>query len=752
MPNLSHSSLIIAVALWTAGAAAAQSAQLPSVQEMIAAKTDVWGEAAIRQPDGPSYEFFRGLLPPLRYANTEFRFYPIVLSAPRAAVKCRFVGNGSGINLQAKKPPMWHEAGQSVKFCVGQPAELFGSDLKRLDGPRYCEGHLPIVNVAYRVGALTYRQEAFAPVEPAYAQGGAVMVRFTAVGTAEGRVEARVEPGKPVREGSGQLLDEEGHVLIGFGTNWRWEPVSRILVGSLAARASLELVVFTQPTGSPIPTLSAAAYDEQRTACVTTWQALLTAGMQLQTPEKVVNDAWRSTLIGNFMIADGDRMNYSTGNAYAKLYQGECGDSLLSLLLYGQDTTARSVLRPIMEFYREATRFHVAGQKLQLLTQYYWMTRDAGAVRANEDMWRRSLDLILNNREPGSGLLPKDNYAGDISEQVYSLNSNANCWRGMRDLAVVLDELGDHDESRRLLGVAAEYRKAILAAVEKSERRGTQPPFIPVALLADEPAHDPLTSNRIGSYYDLMAPYIIGSGVFGPGNEREEWLIRYLQQHGGISMGMVRTEPHQGEFNGYHGVVPLYGLRYLLALLRRDEVDQALVGFYGQLAQGMTPDTYIGGEGTRFLHGDADGRTMYLPPNSTNNATFLLTLRYLLVQDWDLDDDGRPETLRLLYGVPRRWLGDGQRITLRDAPTAFGKVSLEVESRLSAGEVRVSLTAPPRAPRQVSIRVPLPAGWKATTARIEETQVPVQADGSVDLSSHKGNCLIRVAVARQPAE
>lgn len=745
----SRSLLIVAVTLCTAISVQGQTNQLPSVQEMIAAKTDVWGEAAMRQPDGPSYEFFKALLPPLMYANTEFKFYPIALSAPQAAVKCRYIGNGSGINLLAKKPPMWNEIGRPVKFCVGQPGELFGSDLKRLDGPRYFEGYLPIVNVGYQVDTLKYRQEAFAPTEPPYAKNGVVMVRFTAAGKGNARVEARMDPGKPVRESAGSILDEQGHVLIGFGPNWRWEPESRTLVALIGSNASAELAVFTQPADSPVPPLTSSTYDEQRTACVTTWKELLAKGTRLQTPEKVVNDAWRSTLIGNFMIADGDRMNYSTGNAYAKLYQGECGDALLSLLLFGQETNARSMLRPIMEFYREATRFHVAGHKLQLLTQYYWMTRDADAVRANEDMWRRSLDLILKNREPDSGLLPKDNYAGDISEQVYSLNSNANCWRGLRDLAAVLDDLGDREEAKRLSDLAVEYRKAILAAVEKSERRDTKPPFIPVALLADEPAHDPLTSNRIGSYYDLMAPYIIGSGVFGPGNQREDWLIGYLQQHGGISMGMVRTEPHQGEFNGYHGVAPLYGLRYLLALLRRDEVNKALVGFYGQLAQGMTPDTYIGGEGTRFLHGDADGRTMYLPPNSTNNATFLLTLRYLLVQDWDLDDDGRPDTLRLLYGVPPRWLRDGNDIALRDAPTAFGKMSLELRSNLSAGEVSVSLTAPPQSPRSVRMRVPLPAGWKVKTAKIDQTTVPVQPDGSVDLSGRKGSYVVKVVVARE---
>src|SRR3954468_20972366 len=92
---------------------------LPTPQEMADSREDVWGEAAIRAPGGPSYEFFRDLLPPLRYVNTAFRHYPIVLSAPLAPVKARWVSNGSGINLRADKPPMRKEAGTPVAFFVG---------------------------------------------------------------------------------------------------------------------------------------------------------------------------------------------------------------------------------------------------------------------------------------------------------------------------------------------------------------------------------------------------------------------------------------------------------------------------------------------------------------------------------------------------------------------------------------------------------------------------------------------------------
>src|SRR3954447_21308803 len=51
--------------------ASQSGSKLPTMEEMIEARTDVWGDAAMRQPNGASYEFFKDLLPPVRWANAE---------------------------------------------------------------------------------------------------------------------------------------------------------------------------------------------------------------------------------------------------------------------------------------------------------------------------------------------------------------------------------------------------------------------------------------------------------------------------------------------------------------------------------------------------------------------------------------------------------------------------------------------------------------------------------------------------------
>jgi hypothetical protein len=214
-------------------------------------------------------------------------------------------------------------------------------------------------------------------------------------------------------------------------------------------------------------------------------------------------------------------------------------------------------------------------------------------------------------------------------------------------------------------------------------------------------------------------------------------------------MGMGRFRPQPGFWVSAENVDPLYGMRYVLTLLRRDEPDLALVSFYGMLAQGFTRNTFIAGEGSSLVPLDERGRQFYCPPNSAGNAHLLQMLRYLLVQDWDLDDDGKPETLRLCFGTPRRWLEDGKVIKVEKAPTAFGPISLRLESKLSQNEIIADLDLPRRnAPERVLLRARVPEGWKVISASANGKSLNVDQEGTVDLSALKGETTVHFAIVR----
>src|SRR5262245_65017656 len=126
-----------------------KSSARPTLAEAVAAKNDLWGELAMQQPHGPSYEYFEPLLPPPRYVHADFRYYPLVLSAPQSKTKARLISNGSGVNLRGGSRS-WKEVGTPVVFRVGPDEFRFGDLRERVSQPTLAEGWLPIYEITYR--------------------------------------------------------------------------------------------------------------------------------------------------------------------------------------------------------------------------------------------------------------------------------------------------------------------------------------------------------------------------------------------------------------------------------------------------------------------------------------------------------------------------------------------------------------------------------------------------------------------------
>lgn len=742
-----------------------------SFEKMIESKRDVWGEEAMRQPDGPSYEFFQALLPPQRYVNADFRYYPIVLSAPNAKTKVRLISNGSGVNLHAGDRS-WKEAGTPVLFRVGPDEFQFGGELQRLEQPILAEGYLPIVQIRYyhpmplqaesnipvtqiksEPTPETYQLEAFASTDPTLAGNGVVFVKFSLAKGTNGVITVEFDSNSPLKFDGGVISNEKGEVLAQGDKSWHWTRQSAQV--RLTSQQTATIAIATKPLSKGF----ILDYDNQREKCAATWKGILGGGMNLETPEPVVNDAWRHLIIQNFELVNGDIMNYSEGNQYEALYEAEGSDAALALLAWGYEKDMRRLMVPLYEMTKPGLEFHQAGFKLLDLCRYYWQTRDASVVPQMRDWavggkrragWETEARRLDTNRISAHGLYPAERYCSDIHTSVQSINANAKGWRALRDLSVVLAENSETEQAKHYAEVAAEFRPVVIKAIEASARHETEPPFIPVALYSSEPPHDPIADTRIGCYWNIIVGYTIASGIFAPGSEQENWLPHYQEQHGGLCMGMLRAGGLANTFwNSGYRLDPLYGTRYALDALRRDDVNRALVSFYGMLAQGFTRNTFVGGEGACLVPLDEGGRLFYCPPNSAANGHLLSMLRNLVVQDLDLNDDGKPDTLRICFATPKRWLEDGKTIKLERAPTAFGRVSVKMESHLSQGGVVAEVELPERnAPDKILLRARVPDGWKVRSAVAGSRELAVDDNGTVDLTAFKGKQTIRFEIAR----
>jgi hypothetical protein len=718
---------------------ATPAADLPTPEQVVASKLDLWGEASLRQPDGPTYDFFARLVPPLRYVDADFLHYPLVLSAPSAMVKGRLVSNGSAINALARQPNYVTEAGTPVHVRVGIAGEPFGQDLDRLDGPHTVEGWLPIYRLKYSVGGELYGEEVFAAIDEPLVANGAVVAKFDFPAKDKGRIALWFEHGVEVMTGRGGLIrDRAGKVYAAFDDNWEWNGARNALFSKPEHAAEGYVTIFTTPADAG-PAAGAEFHKRQRELCERRWRDILAAGANVEVPEVYVNNGWRSLIVGTYAIIRGDQMNYSAGNQYSRQYAHESGDALRGMAVWGHAKDLTRTLRPLFVYRRPNIEYHDAAFKLRDLSETYFLTRDRRMMDDLRPLWQKEIDLILKGRSAETGLLPREKYCSDIDTRIRSNNANAQCWRGLRDMGLVLEEIGDHEQAKKLAAVAAEYRKQVLAAIDKSTVRTVKPPFVPIAMDGEEPVPDPITGTRLGSYWNLVVQSLLSTGVFRYDSQSATDVMRYMQTNGGLCMGMIRVQSARNFWVDPRNIDDLYGVRYALLLLQRDEPDRALVGFYGKLAQGMTRETFCDGESSGIISRDRFGRQMYLPPNSSANASFLNQLRCLLVQDWDMTGNGTIDTLRLLHATPRHWLRDGATIKIERAPTAFGEVSLTARSELSKGRVTVTVDLPSRGkPAKSLLRLRLPKGFAIRSVRIDDEPATMADPETFDLTGRTG--------------
>jgi hypothetical protein len=256
----------------------------------------------------------------------------------------------------------------------------------------------------------------------------------------------------------------------------------------------------------------------------------------------------------------------------------------------------------------------------------------------------------------------------------------------------------------------ARLRAALRSAVRRSQQRlpdGSL--FVPAALLDPATPFERLTASREGSYWNLVMPYALASGLHDPNGPTGRGIWRYMGRHGALLLGLVRADAarlYRGEPYPASGVDQVYGVNMARFLADADLPENLVLTLYGTLAGAMTRNTFVSGEAATVvpLRGSRLG-SLYLPPNGGASTAFLETLRLALVHE-RRDAGGAPRGLELAFATPRAWLGDGKTIRVLRAPTSFGPVSYVIRRR---GDVVRVVVDSPAAP-SVRLRLRLPAG------------------------------------------
>ena len=455
--------------------------------------------------------------------------------------------------------------------------------------------------------------------------------------------------------------------------------------------------------------LDETSYLRARADSCDFWSRKLAAGATYEVPERRVQDAERSLLIQNLTLS----WRYSVGNQYhRKLSTPEAIDSAGVMGEYGFDTVHRSILDA--SFWRPLswTANWKIGEQLLGAARYYELTADRAYLDHRTRILARYVAHIQRQLR-GRSLLRRERYSADVEAKVYGLHSQAVVWEGLRAMASVWESTGHEALAARARALAGKLGTGLRRAVHRSARRlkdGSL--FVPIKLLDGERPYKKLTASRAGSFWNLVMPYALASGILPPRGAQAHGVLRYMLAHGSRILGLVRASA----FTLYRdpqfprsGTDQVYGLNMARFLADNDRAEQLVLSLYGQLAAGMTPGTYVSGEAATVapVRGEPY-RKMFLPPNSGSNAAFLETLRLMLVHEVD-DSNGAAHGLELAFATPRSWLRPGRTIAVHNAPTSFGRLSYTLTA--TSDSLHASLDAPLSADlRTLKLRLRLPGG------------------------------------------
>jgi hypothetical protein len=350
-------------------------------------------------------------------------------------------------------------------------------------------------------------------------------------------------------------------------------------------------------------------------------------------------------------------------------------------------------------------------------------------------------------------LLARDRFSSDIADPVYGLHAQAVVWQGLRAMGHVWAETGEASLARQCRRLAARLEIGLRRAVGASQRRLADGSlFVPVRLLDPERPYGTVTESRSGSYWNLVMPYALASGLFAPRGEVANGVWAYMQQHGSRLLGLVRAGAYALYGRSAYpksGTDQVYGNNVSRFLADADRPDQLVLSLYGSLAAAMAPGTFVAGEAASVAPlGDARARSSYLPPNGASNAAFLETVRLTLVHETTAAD-GTPSGLELAHSTPRAWLRPGRRIAVRALPTSFGPISFSLDAK--AETVRASIDVPTRGtPRTLRLRLRLPKGRRITDVLVDgrpSTRFDPRT-AVIDLSGRSGRLELAVRHAR----
>ncbi len=457
--------------------------------------------------------------------------------------------------------------------------------------------------------------------------------------------------------------------------------------------------------------LSDQSFTERYDECRKFWQEKLSHAARIRLPEKRIEEMIQAGLLHLDLITYGIEPDGILAPCIG-VYSPIGTESSPIIQFYnsmGLHETARRSLMYFLDKQHEDGLIQnfggymvETGAALWSIGEYYRYTQDTAWIRQIEPKLLKSCEFLLNWRERnkkeslrGKGYGMIDGKVADPEDPFHQYMLNAYAYLGMSRVAEMLQDI-DGSNSIRLKKEAESWKQDIRESFLNSMAGSPVVPLGDGTWCPTAPPWTEATAMRLLYHTNetflshgtftvsdaMLGPlYLIFCEVLDPREPVSRMLLDYHQE-----LFYQRNAAFSQPYYSRHNWVQL----------KLGMTKPFLKTYYNTFSAVSDRDTYTFWE---HLYKVSVHKTH-------EEAWFLMETRWMLYLE-----EGR--SLKLLSGIPRKWLENGKEIEVTRAASYFGPLSFRVTSNTDKGYIEANIDCKSeRMPQQVILRIPHPDGKK----------------------------------------
>ncbi len=529
---------------------------------------------------------------------------------------------------------------------------------------------------------------------------------------------------------------------------------------------SLGCTVLLPAYPSTLEELADAARKDLYGAFRRYWDTVMDPAVRIDLPDALLTNVIRASqvhcLIAARNEADGQRVSpWIASMSYGPL-ESEANSIVRGMSLLGHREFAERSLDYFIHRYSPegflTTGYTMMGTGWHLWTlgRHVALYGDAAWMGSRAEEVARACDWVIRQtdktRTPEGwahvafdGLMPPGVMA-DWGNYAYYFYLNGYYCAGLTLAAVALAE-ANHPAAERVRSAAERMRDDILSAYSRAIavtpvvplKDGTWTPAYPSQVHTPGRSEDFFPgedANRSWAYdVELGAHHLMAQGVLPVDDPAAVGMLEHMEDVQFLASGWFdypaeSNEDEWFDLGGFAKVQPYYGRYPEIYAMRRD-VKPFVRSYFNMLASLLNTQNLSLWE--HFRNAGAWNKTH-------ETGYFLQQTRMMLVNEYGSE-------LWLAPLITDRWLLDGCRVAVRQAPTTFGVVSYSIESHVNSGRIEVSVDFDGRsAPSAIVLNLRHPRGKRISGVRVNgrEWKDYQAAEGTVRLRPDSGRQSVEV--------